>query len=787
METKEAASPLGRAMTRREDARLLKGLGRFCDDIAVPGCLFAVFVRSPHARARIEAIGVEAARAMPGVRLVLAGAEMARLATPLRIAPAIEGLRPVTMPPLPAEEVCFVGDPVALVVAETREAAMDAAEQVRVEYEVGEAVASIAAARVAKVLVDPAVPGNLVSAQRFATAGLEDVFARAPHVVSVRFGQQRQTHVPMEPRGCIAIWDAGWEHLTMIVGTQAPHPYRTALAARLHLSEAQVTVRAPDMGGGFGQKIVLMREELAVVAAATLLGAAVRWREERGENLAASLHAREERITTRAAVTEEGTILALEASLEVDFGAWCFFPANYMARMIAINLPGPYRISHFGYDVKVWLTNKCPSAPMRAPMAIVSWVTEGTIEAIARELGRDPLDIRKRNILGKEHLPYQNAAGERLEAITPRETLEAATAAIDYAGARRAQAAAAREGRLTGVGICAVLESNTYGSAFYRASGIPGSGHEVGLVRVEPGGAVLASVGLMGSGQGYETTLAQVVAAALGADVRDVTMQLGDTDLAPYGMGSRGARGATAGGSALTLAGRQLKEKVLAIAASMLGRNSAEGLAMHEGRVLSAVGGGWEETGIGLQEVARRAHFDPLSLPAGMEPGLFAVAAYDPPPLTFSNSAHACVVEIERETGVVRVLRYVAAEDAGQVINPIVVEGQTEGAIGMGISGALMECAAYGEDGQFLAGSFMDYALARADDLPEFELLRMDRPSALTPAGIKGMAEGGVMGAVGAVMNAVNDALAQVGTRIESEPASAERVWRALRGAESGA
>ncbi|MGH7084724.1 MAG: xanthine dehydrogenase family protein molybdopterin-binding subunit [Acetobacteraceae bacterium] len=274
----------------------------------------------------------------------------------------------------------------------------------------------------------------------------------------------------------------------------------------------------------------------------------------------------------------------------------------------------------------------------------------------------------------------------------------------------------------------------------------------------------------------------EVVAAALGADVGAVTMQLGDTDVAPYGMGSRGARGATAGGSALTLAARELKVKVLAIAAAMLGFNSADGLEMRDGRLVRVIGGVSDETGIGLADGARRAHFDPLALPAGMEPGLMAVKAYDPPPLTFSNSAHGCVVEIDRETGTVEILRYVAAEDAGQVINPIIVEGQTAGAVAMGLSGALMERAAYAEGGQLLGGSLMDYALARAEDLPAFELIRMDRPSPLTPAGIKGMAEGGALGAVGALMNAVNDALAQAGARLASQPANPERIWRALRG-----
>lgn len=776
-------SPLGQKLPRREDPRLLRGLGRFHDDIAVSGALHAAFVRSPHAAARIAAIDAAPARAMPSVAAVLTGADLARLATPLCLAPPIEGLHPVAMPPMPADAVRMVGDPVAMVLAASRAAAEAAVEQVAVTWETTPAVASIEAASGPEApRVDPDLPSNLVSHQRYATPGLEAAFATAPRIVSARFAQHRQTHVPMEPRGCVADWDAGREHLTMIVGTQAPHPYRTALAARLGLSESQVTIRSPDMGGGFGQKIVLLREELACAAASRLLARPVRWRESRSENLAASLHAREDRVSVRAAVTAEGTILALDAVLDNDFGAWCFFPANYMARMLVMNLPGPYRIGQLGYEVRVWLTNKCPSGPMRAPMAIVSWVTEGTIDAIAHELGLDPLDVRRRNMLEAAQLPYVSAAGETLDAITPRPTLEAAVAELGYDDARAAQRAAQAEGRLLGIGLCAVLESTTYGSAFYRASGVPGSGHEAASVRIEPSGAVLASCGLMGSGQGYETSLAQTVAAGLGAAVRDVTMQLGDTDVAPYGMGSRGARGGTAGGSALYLAGQRLRAKVLAIAASMLGLNSADGITLHDSTILRAGAAGWEATGVSLADVARRAYLDPLRLPPGMEPGLHTVAAYDPPPLTFSNSAHACLVELDRDTGEVRILRYVAAEDAGRVINPIVVAGQTQGAIALGLSGVLMERAVYDADGQLLSGSFMDYALIRAGDMPAIELRHMDTPSHLTLAGIKGMAEGGVLGAVGAVMNAVNDALGLIGRRIESQPVSPERVWAALRG-----
>jgi aerobic carbon-monoxide dehydrogenase large subunit len=415
-------------------------------------------------------------------------------------------------------------------------------------------------------------------------------------------------------------------------------------------------------------------------------------------------------------VTEDGTLLALSCEIDSDFGAWCFFPANYMARVIALILPGPYRIAEYGYDVRVWLTNKCPSGPMRAPMAITSWVMEGTLDEVARGLGLDPLAVRRRNMLTLDALPFVTATGERYEtqSISPLATLNAAVAALDYSQARADQERARSKGRLHGIDVCTVVEPTTYGSAFYEAAGIPGSGHEAASVRVEPSGAVIGSCGLMGAGQSYETTLAQAVAAGLGAAVDDVTVQLGHTDIAHYGMGSHGARGATAGGRALYCAGQRLKQKILTIAAKMLDLNSPDGIDLRAGLVVRPTPDGDVQTGLTLTDIARLAHLSPLRLPAGMEPGLHVVLANDPPAMTYSNSTHICVVEIDRETGTTRILRYLAAEDSGQRINPMVVSGQSHGAIAMGLSGALSEHAAYDDDGQMLAGSFMDYALARA-------------------------------------------------------------------------
>lgn len=773
---------IGKPLARKEDKRLVTGHGRYLDDIAVPGALHACFVRSPHAHARIGRISADAARALPGVTGVFTGEDLGKWTNALRLAPPIEGLHPTEVATLPVDKVRFHGDPVAVVVARDRYIAEDAAELVEVEYEVLPAVVSVDAAfATGAPLVDDTLPSNLVSHQSFSAGNVGARRREAHAVVEASFSQHRQTHVPMETRGCAAIWDAGREHLTFHVGNQAPHPLRSALAARLGLSESQVTVISPDVGGGFGQKIALYREELVVAALARQLKQPVRWREDRAENLMAASHARENLCRTRASVAADGRILGLEVEITEDFGAYCFYPANYMSRVVALILTGPYRIADYAYDVKIALTNKCGNGPMRAPMAITSWVMDGTIDAIARQLDLDPLAVRRVNMLRPADLPYRMATGETLEDITPAETLEAAVEAIGYEAFRERQRALRDEGRHVGLGLCTVVESTTYGSAFYKSAGIAGSGHEAAWVRIEPSGAVNASVGLGGTGQGYETALSQTVAEGLGLDPGQVTIRTGNTDVAPYGMGSRGARGGTAGGGVLYLCALKAREHVLRIAAHKLGLNSPQEMRLCDGQVERLIDGTWRGTGLSLGDIARAAYLDPTNLPEGMAPGLDFSMTYDPPPMTYSNSTHACEVEVDVHTGAISIARYVVSEDCGTVINPHVVRGQQQGAIAMGLSGSLLEEVVYDENGQNLSATFADYLVATACELPNFEILHNHTPSRRTPAGIKGMAEGGVMGAIGAVTNAVNDALAPFGVAADRQPLSPQYLRSLLR------
>jgi carbon-monoxide dehydrogenase large subunit len=769
---------VGAALSPFESRRLVLGRGTYVGDLALPRTLHAAFLRSPHAHARVRAIHVEAARRAPGVAAVLTGQDLAGLTAPLRIAPPIDGLVPMEMPTLPIDKVRFVGDPVVCVVAEDRYAAEDACALVEVDYDVLPAVVDPEhAADPGRPLVDEAVPDNLAYRGVFPHGDVDAAFARADRIVEASFSQHRQTHAPMEPRGCVASWSTGDEAITFWTSTQIPHPIRTTLAARLGIPESKARVITPDVGGGFGQKIPLYREELTVAAASRLLGCPVAWLEDRHENLLASLHAREDIVRVHVAVARDGTILGVKARILADFGAYAFFPANYMARVVGMMIPGPYRFRDYSYEITTVLTNKCPSGPYRAPMLICSWVTEGMVDAVARALDLDPVEVRRRNMVRDEDLPYVSATDQAYTSVYPLATLDRGLELLGYAAMRRSQAQARADGRLVGLGICTYVEPNTYGSEFYRSAGIPGSGHDTAGVRIEPSGAVSCQIGIVTQGQGHLTTVAQVLADELTVPIETIGVQAGDTAAAPYGMGTRGSRGAVVSAGAALGAARVLKDKLFRLAAHLLEAEASD-LELVNGRIHVR---GAPESGLTIRDLAQKAYLAPMELPPGMEPGLDATNAYNPPPLTFSSGTHLCVVEIDRETGQLRVDRYIVVEDCGTMINPRVVEGQIHGAAAQGLGGAVFEQVVYDHEGQNLSGTFMDYTLPTAFDLPSFEIEHLATPDPSTPLGIKGMAEGAVMGASAAIANAVADAFAPLGVRVDRQPFTPDRLLHYLR------
>ncbi len=737
-------------------------------------------MRSPHAHARIGRVEVDAARRAPGIAAVLTGHDLARVTAPLRIAPPIEGLLPMEMPTLPTDKVRFVGDPVACVIGEDRYQVEDACALVDVEYAPLSAVIDPEHAQDPGLpLVDETIPANRAYHGVFAHGDVEAALRAADRVVEVRFHQGRQTHAPMEPRGCLASWLPGDETLTFWHSTQIPHPMRSALAARLGIPESAVRVIAPDVGGGFGQKIPLYREELTTAAASRLLGRPVRWIETRRENLLAALHAREDIVDVRAAVKADGTILGLDVQILTDFGAYAYFPANYMARVVGMMIPGAYRLRDYRYAITAVLTNKCPAGPYRAPMLICSWVTEGTIDAVARALGLDPVEVRRRNMLRQADLPYTTATELTYRSVYPRDTLERALAAFDYAGRRREQAEARAAGRIAGIGVATYVEPNTYGSEFYKTAGIPGSGHDAAIVRIEPSGAVSAQIGIVSQGQGHLTTVAQALADELAVPIENVRVHAGDTAAAPYGMGTRGSRGGVVSAGAALGAAHIVKRKLMLIAAHHL-EAPLEDLELADGRVHVR---GAPASGITVAQLAQKAYLAPTELPPGMEPGLEATHAFDPPALTFSSGTHICQVEIDPETGCLTIPHYGIVEDCGRMLNPRVVEGQLHGATAQGLGGALIEEVVYDADGQNRSATFLDYAMPTASLMPSFEVEHLERPDPGTPLGIKGMAEGGVMGASAAISNAVADALAPLGVDAGRQPFTARRLAEVLRSA----
>ena len=776
----ERQAYVGAALSPRETRKLVLGRGSYIGDLTAPGLLHAAFARSTHAHARITRIEVAAARRAPGIVAVLTGADLAKATAPLRIAPPIEGLLPMEMPTLPTDKVRFAGDLVACVIGENRYQVEDACALVGIEYAPLVAVVDPEHAQDEGLpRVDDTIPSNRPYRGVFAHGDVEAALRAADRVVDVRFHQGRQTHAPMEPRGCLASWTPGDDTLTFWHSTQIPHPMRSALAARLGIPESAVRVITPDVGGGFGQKIPLYREELATAAAARMLGRPVRWIETRRENLMSALHAREDIVDVRAAVKSDGAILGLDVRILADFGAYAYFPANYMARVVGMMIPGAYRLRDYRYAITAVLTNKCPAGPYRAPMLICSWVTEGTIDAVARALGRDPVEVRRRNMIDETDLPYVTATELSYRSVYPRDTLERALKAVGYEERRVEQSRARAAGRIVGIGVATYVEPNTYGSEFYKSAGIPGSGHDAAIVRVEPSGAVSAQIGVVSQGQGHLTTVAQALADTLSVPIEKVRVQAGDTAAAPYGMGTRGSRGGVVSTGAALGAARVLREKLLRIAAHLL-EARFDDLEVTDGRVYVR---GAPASGLTIAQLAQKAYLAPTELPRGMEPGLEATHAFDPPALTFSSGTHVCQVEIDRETGRLTIPRYVVVEDCGRMLNPRVVEGQLHGATAQGLAGALFEDIVYDAHGQNLCATFMEYAMPTASMLPAFEVEHLERPDPNTPLGMKGMAEGGVMGASAAISNAVADALASLGLDAGRQPFTARQLAEKLRAA----
>ncbi|HVT56924.1 MAG TPA: xanthine dehydrogenase family protein molybdopterin-binding subunit [Thermoanaerobaculia bacterium] len=787
------AEGLGAAVLRREDRRFLLGKGRYTDDLQLPGQSWAVFVRSPHAHAAIRSIDAARALAAPGVLAVLTGEQVA--ADGLGTIPCGWQIKNkdgsnMVEPPHPAlahGKVRHAGDPVAMVIAETRAQAKDAAELVAVDYEPLPAVAQLAAATAAGApLVWEEAPGNICFDWHLGDAAATDAaFARADRVVEIDLVNNRIAPNAIEPRAANGHYDEVEDRYTLYTTSQNPHLTRLLLGAfTLKVPEHKLRVVAPDVGGGFGSKIFHYAEELLVLWASRRLGRPVKWTAERSESFLSDAHGRDHLSHGELALDADGKFLALRVRTLANLGAYLstFAPA-IPTYLYATLLSGPYVIPAIYTEVKAIFTHTVPVDAVRgAGRPEASYLLERLVDKAARETGADRVEIRRKNFIRPDQFPYQTPVALQYDTGDYDATLDLALQAIDYPRLAERKAAAKVRGRLRGFGISTYIEAcGIAPSAVVGSLGARAGLYEAATVRVHPTGSVTVFTGSHSHGQGHETTFAQLVVEKLGVALDGVEVVHGDTDRIPFGMGTYGSRSAAVGGSAIVKAIDKIVEKGKQIAAHLL--EASVGDIEFEGGKFRVAGTDREKS---FGEIAFAAYV-PHNYPIDkVEPGLEDSAFYDPKNFTFPAGCHAVEVEVDPETGVVEVVDVAIADDVGVVINPMIVDGQAHGGLAHGIGQALLEECVYDPEGQLLSGSFMSYCMPRAADLPQFRVGNHVTPCTHNPTGIKGVGEVGAIGVPPAVINAVLDALEPLGVTHIDMPATPEKVWRAIRDAGGG-
>ncbi|MEQ9334426.1 xanthine dehydrogenase family protein molybdopterin-binding subunit [Thalassobaculum sp.] len=770
---------IGQGMKRKEDQRFLTGQGQYTDDLAVPGMARAVLVRAPIAHARITGVGTADAKAAPGVLAVLTGEDVAADGLGdlpcAALVPGRDG-KPAIGPAYPLlvrDRVRHVGDAVALVVAETPEQARDAAELVEVDYDALPAVNGIdAASAPGAPLVWDAAPGNLcVDWETGDAAAVEAAFEAAARVAELTLVNNRIVVNSIEPRGVLAEFDAGTGGYTLHVSTQGPHGVRDVLCGILKVEPSSMRVVSPDVGGGFGMKIFPYREHALAAWAARRVGRPVKWIGERTESFVSDTQGRDHRSTARMALDADGRFLALSVDTRADLGAYLSLYGPAIPTVAGSGmLAGLYTTPAIHVRVRGYFTNTLPVDAYRgAGRPEAAYLVERLVDECARVTGLDRAEIRRRNFAPPSAMPFTTALGETYDSGDFAAHLDKALAEAGWSTVEARKAGSRKAGLLRGIGI----------STYVEACG--GGGPEWADMRVNPDGTVTVPIGTRSTGQGHETAYSQLVTQALGIDNELVTVIQGDTAAIENGAGTDGSRSLPAGGSALQAAIDVVIEKGRRIAAHALEAAEAD-IELADGRFTVA----GTDRAISLADVARRAD-DPSQLPEGMEPGLSASESYSPRASTYPNGTHVCEVEIDPDTGIVRVDRYTVVDDFGEVVNPMLLQGQVHGGVAQGIGQALYERVVYDDDAQLVSGSLMDYCLPRADDLPMVGFAMSPTRCTTNPLGVKGCGEAGAIGAPPAVINAVLDALAPVGVTGIDMPATPERVWAAIQAAKPAA
>jgi aerobic carbon-monoxide dehydrogenase large subunit len=765
----------GQPLKRCEDPRLLTGKGAFVDDLQVPDMLYAAVLRSPHAHARVKAIDTAAARNLPGVVRVLTAADIAGAVKniPPRPMPELDGRKVAEHPVLAQEKVCYVGQPVALVVAHDRYLTSDALELIEVDYEpLPPVLDPREAAQEHSRPIHAMLGTNVAMRLRVGRGDIEAAFAQADRIISGRYDVPRLSPAPMEGRGLLAQYQPEADLLTLWASTQVPHRLKASLARLLTRAPRHLRVIAPDVGGGFGQKVEVWPEDVALSYLAVSLGRPIKWVEERRENMLA-YHGRGYTAEVEAAVQRDGAILGMRFHIIADVGAYFLTATGGPPINAAHRVAGPYAIPTMDVECLSVLTNKPPTGPYRgAGGPEGAFFTERTIDLIARELNLDPVAVRRRNFIPREAFPYLTATGLTYDSGDFAPALDRALELAEYPHFRQMQHTRQPEAPLIGIGLATVV----------KASGGRGEMRQSSArIKVEPTGQVRVYTEVSPHGQGTETTFAQIVADELGVSLEDVQVLHGDTDMLPSGQGTFASRGLTIGGSAMYAGLQEARRKMARIAARFL-ECPPEEVVFQAGQIFDRR---YPEQTLAFSQVAAAAQQRDL-LPPGVEAGLEFLVDFALPENPFGFGAHVAVVEVDRDTGAVRILCYAAVHDCGRVINPKLLAGQVHGAIAQGLGPALAEAMSYSPEGQPLSGTFLDYAIPVADDMPAIHMDIRETPSPTNPLGVKGIGELPTVAAPVAVANAVMDALARFGVRHIDIPLLAEKLWQAMQGAGGG-
>lgn len=758
---------IGQRVLRKEDARLLTGHGQFVDDISVPGMRYVAFARSPIARGQILSIDIEAARDLPGVHAIYTQDDLAVFKA--EMLSFFFTPQDVAVTPLADGRVAYVGDPIALVIADSRHIAEDAASLIEVEYAEEAPLITIRDAQQG----DPIHPGkddniNAEMGDEDIDEDLQETFDSAAHVIEHTVIHQRISQSPMETRGVVACPE-GAEELTIYIGCQSPHTVARWVSLALGLPEGAVRVIAKDVGGSFGLKNHPWKEETAVILAALLFRRPLKWIEDRYENLIGANQAREQEMTLKVAFDDEGHLLGSYGNYSCNVGAFPHAPESNIA--VHMFLWAAYKMPRYGFISRGWYSNTVGHAAYRGPWAMESLIRETVLDIAARRIGIDPIEIRRRNLVTLQDQPSVSSMGIPLEDITPAECLENLLQHFDVAAFRQEQAEARQQGRYLGLGMAAYIEPTGAAGSIGTMTG------ELAQVRIDPTGKVVATMSTHSQGHGTNTTMAQIFADRLGVAYEEVTVFEGDSARGGFSPGAAGSRQGVIAGGAAILASDLLAAKVRRIAGHLL-EVDPDSIRVEDG--IARVSDDADKS-LSLREIAEIAYGEPSRLPLGMEPGLEAQHRYQPPPMTFASAANACIVEVDVDTGFVKILRWISSEDCGTPINPAVVEGQIAGGLAQAIGMALMEEIHFDAQGNPITATYKDYLLPSISDVPVFEFLHANTPSS-TVGGMRGVGEGGAIIGTPALVNAIADALSPFGEIAVDLPLTPVKILSVIEG-----